>query len=252
MSEETKIGNKEVYFKETQWTNILRVKNKSSLGYNETLNQFISIYWKPIYFYIRRSGKDIETAKDLTQEFFTVFLEKDFIKDVERSKGRFRSFMLAALQHFLSKQRERESTQKRGGGKIAFSLEDLISDDTKFDIQDKTQATPEKIFIQEWALTILHNALENLHQEYQAQSRARYFDVLKSYLSASMGKDQKVTYTDIAKKLGISENDVTNYLHRARRRYREFIEDEIKKYVADEIELKEELKVLFSAFSDNP
>jgi len=247
MADETKIGGDNYRFKETLWTTLLKAKDKSSTGYQEALNYLITTYWEPVYFYIRQKECDIETAKDLTQSFFTVFLEKEFIKSVERSKGKFRTFILAALNHFLSKERERIRAQKRGGNRMIFSL-DFAQAETEVMQQPTRQMTPEKTLIQAWAHTILKIASENLRQECKDSSREVYLNVLEAYL-ASQQENQSVSYKDIAEQFHISELDVTNYLHRIRRRYRELIEAEIRKYVADENEVKEELLELFSAFS---
>lgn len=247
MADETKIGGNNYRFKETMWTTLLKAKDKSSTGYQKALNYLIITYWKPIYFYIRQKEYDIETAKDLTQSFFTIFLEKEFIQSVERSKGKFRTFILAALNHFLSKERERIRAQKRGGNRMILSL-DFAQAETEIMQQPARQMTPEKALIQAWARTVLKIASENLRRECKDNSREVYLNVLEAYL-ASQQENQSVSYKNIAERFHISELDVTNYLHRIRRRYRELIEAEIRKYVADESEVKEELQELFSAFS---
>jgi RNA polymerase sigma-70 factor (ECF subfamily) len=143
MVEETQIGGSQYRFKETLWTAILKAKDKASPGYSEALNYLISTYWKQVYFYIRRKGSDIETAKDLTQSFFTVFLEKDFLKGVEREKGRFRTFILMTLNRFLSKERDRDRAQKRGGDQVILSL-DFNQAETECHREPSIEETPEK------------------------------------------------------------------------------------------------------------
>lgn len=249
MPQETEIGGDQGYFKETLWNVVLKAKNKSSSEYTESLNGLINTYWKPVYFYIRRTGYDVETAKDLTQEFFRVFLEKDYLKEVEPVKGRFRTFILTALRHFLSHEQERAGAQKRGGNRIIISIEKLVEEEDEINIADPDTLSPENTLNQKWALTILQTALEKLRQEYQTTDRSIYFKVFKNLLSPSGDAGGKVTYDQIARRLGLTESDVTNYLHRARQRYRELVEAEIRKYAADETELKEELHDLFKSLA---
>lgn len=247
MIEETKIGGDNYRFKETAWTNILGGKDKTAPEYHLSLVYLISTYWKPIYFYIKRKGYDREAAKDLTQSFFTVFLERDYLKSVEPAKGKFRTFLLAALNHFLSKEIERRRTKKRGAGQIILSLEDFAQAESEILPEPIDEATPEKIFSQTWARTILKNASEHLRQEYLTEFGQAYFDILETYL-ASQQEAQTITYKEIAQKFNLSESDVTNHLHLIRKRWRELIENEIRKYVSSENELKEEIEELFIAF----
>jgi RNA polymerase sigma factor (sigma-70 family) len=244
--EETQIGGSQYRFRETYWTAILKAKDKASPGYDEALNYLIATYWKPVYFYIRRKGYDIEAAKDLTQSFFTVFLEKDFLRLVEKGKGRFRTFILTALDRFLSKERERLHAQKRGGSRVILAL-DFKRAETEFHLEPGTDETPEKILIRTWASITLEQAMCQLRQEFAAPSRRVYLTVFESCLTTKAG-DQLDTYKDLSRRLGISATDVKNYLHRVRQRYRELIKDEIRKYVTDEDELKSEIAELFSAF----
>ncbi|MEK7449772.1 MAG: hypothetical protein AAB019_09865 [Planctomycetota bacterium] len=248
MPKETEIGSSQYRFKQTIWTVILNARDKTSPDYQEALNYLIGTYWKPVYFYVRRKNYDVETAKELTQSFFTVFLEKDFLKNVSREKGKFRTFILTALNHFLSKEREQAGAQKRGGGKIILPLEfsRIETSSDSYTFEPTTDETPEKTLNREWSLATLQKSLENLHQELINQSREIYFEVLKAYLTGQQ-EDQAATYKNIAAQLNLSENDVTNYLHYTRKRYRELIEEEIKKYVLDENELKEEIQELFNA-----
>ncbi|MFH1230358.1 MAG: sigma factor-like helix-turn-helix DNA-binding protein [Planctomycetota bacterium] len=247
MVEETQIGGDNYRFRDTLWTSIIKAKDKKTPGYQSAISCLISTYWKPVYFYIRRKGYDVENAKDLTQSFFTVFLEKEYLKSVDKEQGKFRTFILAALNHFLSGEKERLGAQKRGGGQQVLSL-DFAGAETEITrgIPDKT--TPEAILAKTWAQTILKNALENLRREYEAKSQLVYFNILETHLSAQSNEEES-SYEDIASRFNISETDVKNYLHRVRRRYKELIKDEIRKYVSDEKGVEEELKELFVTFS---
>lgn len=247
MIEETKIGGDSYRFKETAWTNILKGNNKTALECHRSLAYLISTYWKPIYFYVRRKGYDRESAKDLTQSFFTVFLEKDYLKSVEPAKGKFRTFLLASLNHFLSKEIERGRAKKRGAGQIILSPDDFARAENEISPQPIDKVTPEKIFTQTWVRTILNNATEYLSQEFLPKFGQAYFDIIEAYL-ASQQEIQSITYKEIAQKFNLLESDVTNHLHNIRKRYRELVENEIRKYVTSENEVKEEVKELFTAF----
>jgi len=252
MPKETQIGGSNYRFRKTLWTSLLRAKDKKSSGYQSAINYLVATYWKPVYFYIRRKGYDVETAKDLTQSFFTIFLEKEYINSVDRAKGKFRTFILAALNHFLSKEREYLRAQKRGGSKIIQSLDfakaetDLSAGQAGIHYQPADKETPERILTRAWAQAILQQALTNLRKEFDTESGRVYLGVFECYLSAGSA-DQDATYKKMAVQFGISQTDVRNYLHRIKRKYREYIKDEIRKYVTDEDGLKEEMQELFNA-----
>ncbi|MFH1228230.1 MAG: hypothetical protein V1701_10060 [Planctomycetota bacterium] len=249
MAKETSIGGDNCRFRKTLWTSILRAKDKSAPGYRSSLTYLISAYWKPVYFYIRRKGYDIDAAKNLTQSFFTVFIEKEFMKSVERERGRFRTFILAALNHFLSKERERLEAQKRGGGQSLLSL-DFKRAETEISLEPASAETPEKTLIRAWAQSILKLASDNLRREFKKKSRQIFIDMFDAYLAAKTS-DRAENYKALASQFGVTETDIRNYLHRIRRRYKELIEEEIGKYVTTKEAVQEELKELFSAFSNN-
>lgn len=129
------------------------------------MEKLCRVYWLPLYTFIRRQGESPHDAQDLTQEFFARLLEKDFLCSVDQSKGRFRSFLLASLKHFLSHQRERARAQKRGGGQAPLSL-DFSDAETSIGFQPADHQTPEKAFEKRWALTLLEQSLARLRQEY--------------------------------------------------------------------------------------
>jgi RNA polymerase sigma-70 factor (ECF subfamily) len=245
MPKETQIGGGNYRFRKTLWTSLLRAKDKKASGYQSAINYLVSTYWKPVYFYIRRKGHDVETAKDLTQSFFAIFLEKEYINSVDRAKGKFRTFILAALNHFLSKEREYLRARKRGGSKIVQSL-DFAKAETEIHYEPADNETPEKILTRSWAQAILQQALAGLKNEFDTESGRIYLDVFECYLNAG-SVDHDATYKKMAVQFGISQTDVRNYLHRIKRKYREYIKSEIRKYVTDEDGLKEEMRELFNA-----
>jgi len=211
----------------------------------KSLETLCRIYWLPLYTYIRRQGRSPHDAQDLTQEFFTCLLEKDYLRSVDQTKGRFRSFLLASLKHFLANQRDRDRAQKRGGGQIRFSL-DAVDSESRLGFQPADEQTPEKAFEKRWALTLLEQSLLRLRKEYALRGREELFDQLKPTLTEGRGI---VAYADLAVRLGVSEASVKMAVHRLKQRYREVVRAEIAQTVAQESEVEDELRQVFRALS---
>ena len=211
----------------------------------EALETLCRAYWYPLYAFIRRQGSAPADAEDLTQGFFARFLEKHYLKSVNPDKGKFRSFLLASLKHFLANERDRVRTKKRGGGAIHLSL-DAATAETRY-LQEPIDAmTPEKIFDREWALTLLELVLARLRRDFRDEDKAALFEELKVVLTAGKGA---VSHAEIAAKLGMSEGAVKVAAHRMRRRYRELLKEEIAQTVTGPEQVEEEIRALFSVFS---
>ena len=200
-------------------------------------------YWYPLYAFVRRQGYDAEEAKDLTQEFFLRFLRGNYLKKVKPSLGRFRSYLLAAIKHFLANEWDRASAKKRGGGQVPLSL-DFQDAEGRYRSEPSHQLTPEKIFQKRWALTLLESVLKRLREEYAQSGKERLFDYLKQYLIAENGR---VSYREVAQRLDMSEAAVKVAVHRLRKRYRRLLRLEIAQTVADPSEIEDEIKELFAA-----
>lgn len=232
-------------FQPTLWTVVLRARDASEPDRREALERLFQIYWKPIYFLIRRT-EDPETAQDITQGFFTAFLERDLLKSVEREKGKFRSFLCVALRHYRCDEADRARAEKRGGGRPVLSL-DFKRAETEFSREPASPDSPERTFQRQWALEVIRRALQALREESEASDRLTEFQALSLYLSA--GGKGSPTHEEIARRLGLSESDVNNRVHRLRLRYRELILEEIRSYTENDEEARQELRELFSAFS---
>jgi len=200
-------------------------------------------YWYPLYAFVRRQGYDAEEAKDLTQEFFLRFLRGNYLKKVKPSLGRFRSYLLAAIKHFLANEWDRASAKKRGGGQVPLSL-DFQDAEGRYRSEPSHQLTPEKIFQKRWALTLLESVLKRLREEYAQSGKERLFDCLKQYLIAENGR---VSYREVAQRLNMSEAAVKVAVPRLRKRYRRLLRLEIAQTVADPSEIEDEIKELFAA-----
>jgi RNA polymerase sigma-70 factor (ECF subfamily) len=234
-------------FGPTQWSVVLSAAGKKNpLLAEQALEKLCRVYWPPLYTYIRRQGASPHDAQDLTQEFFARFLEKHFLDSVDPGKGRFRSFLLASLKHFLSNQRDRGRAQKRGGGQTPLSL-DFSDAETHAGFQPAYKQTPEKAFEKSWALTLLAQSLGRLRQEYSERGREKIFEQLKATLTEGRGD---VAYAELSARLGMSEAAVKMAVHRLRQRYREVLRAEIAGTVAHESEVEDELREVFRALSN--
>jgi RNA polymerase sigma-70 factor (ECF subfamily) len=227
MPRETSMGGDRRAFEPTAWTVILRARDQKEIG------ALVERYWKPCYFYIRRKGHDVEDAKDLTQAFFSDFIERDALARVTRSKGRFRSFLLACLDHYLSNEYDRRKAQKRGSRPLSLDFEgaeNLFS-------QSPSQ-TPEHLYRRQWAVERIERSLQALKEEMGPR-----FDALREYITAG----QPGTVKEVAERLKLSESNVKVIIHRSRRRYRELLRAEVARTVELKGEVDDELKELFSS-----
>lgn len=184
-----------------------------------------------------------DDAQDLTQEFFARLLEKDYLKDVDPKRGKFRSFLLAALKHFMSHQRERARAEKRGGGRVPFSL-DFEGAETRYHLEPTDPMTPERLYQRRWALTLLDRVVRRLAEELARAGKTELFDGLKEFIA---GKPDSRPYRRVAEELGMTEGAVKVAVHRLRRRYRELLREEIAQTVADPAQIDDELHELFAA-----
>ena len=153
------------WFATTHWSVVLAARNGDSAGASEALNDLCRAYWPPLYSYIRRQGHDVAEAQDLTQEFFARLLERDYLARLDQQRGKFRSFLLAFVKHFLSEQRDKARAQKRGGGHALLSL-DVGEGEEGYLAEPVDELTPEQIFERRWVQTLLQRAFDRLAAEY--------------------------------------------------------------------------------------
>jgi RNA polymerase sigma factor (sigma-70 family) len=231
------------WFTTTHWSVVLSAQDRQSPQSEAALAALCENYWLPLYAYTRRSGYSSHDAQDLTQEFFAQLLEKDFLKDVDHRRGKFRSFLLATLKHFLSHQREHDRAQKRGGGRVPFSL-DFQDAENRYRLEPEDTATPERVYQRRWALTLLDRVLQRLEDEYAGAGKGGLFAALKEFLTAGR---QSRPYRPVAEELGMTEGATKVAVHRLRRRYRELLKEEIAQTVADPADIDDELRDLFAA-----
>ncbi len=227
----------------TRWSVVLAAGRSESTHARDALEQLCRAYWQPIYAFVRREGHSPADAQDLTQEFFARLLQKHYLQTADRSKGRFRSFLLASLKHFLANEWDKATAQKRGGKLAPLSI-DGASAETAYAVEPVEHLTPDKIFERRWALTLLKEVLAQLRNEYQRENKTELFDQLKSTLT---GERRSLGYAEIAARLRTSEGAVKVAVYRLRRRYRELLQAEIAQTVASPAEIEEEIRALFAA-----
>jgi DNA-directed RNA polymerase specialized sigma24 family protein len=231
------------HFATTNWSMVIAAGDLSSPQSRQALATLCQGYWYPLYAYVRRQGHSGEQALDLTQEFFLRFLEKDFLRSVDRGKGRFRSFLLAACKHFLANERDRALAQKRGGG-ISVVTIDAGAAEQRYLLEPAHTSTTEKLFERRWAMTLLEQVLARLRDEFAADGKSRSFDTLKAFLT---GERTVIRYAQAAEELGMTEGAVKVAVHRLRHRYRELLREEISRTLQDPSQVEDEIRDLFAA-----
>jgi RNA polymerase sigma-70 factor (ECF subfamily) len=232
-------------FATTRWTVVIHAQQGDSTEAREALETLCRAYWYPLYAFVRRQGVTPEDAQDLTQAFFERLIEKNFLADVQREKGRFRSFLLAALKHFLANEWDKGRAQKRGGGAIHVPI-DTASAETRYGLEPAHLDTPERLFERRWAITLLDHVLERLRDEHVKAGKAELLEQLKPSLTADKAA---LGYAELGARVGLSEGAVKVAVHRLRQRYRELLRAEIAETVASPCEVDEELRHLFTALS---
>lgn len=227
-------------FATTHWTVVLDAAHPDNAVAGEAFSTLYLSYWKPLYAYVRRRGYPPTEAEDITQEFFVCLIEKQRLARLQREGGKFRSFLLQALNHFLANLWDRNHAQKRGGGARLLSLN---IEDGELGCQDNpaSRETPETVFERQWVLTLLANVLGLLRLECEAAGKGKLFHDLQFCLQ---GDSQGPGYADVALRHGLTEGAVRVAVHRLRQRYGELLRKEIARTVADSSEVEEELRYL--------
>jgi RNA polymerase sigma-70 factor (ECF subfamily) len=231
-------------FTATHWTIVLAAGKDDPHGFR-ALEELCRTYWLPLYSYVRRKGYGPHDAQDRTQGFFARLLRTNSLAGVSRDKGKFRTFLLASLNHFLSDERDRARADKRGGRQIAISLDETEAE-LRYHQFPSSDLPPERIFDRRWALIVMDAALQRLRLDYESSGRKFLFENLSGFLSREA--DGKV-YDELSEKLGMSAGAVSVAVHRLRQRYRECLRLELAQTVSSPGELDEEMNYLFSALN---
>jgi len=224
---------------------VLAAGKSSSPDQKQALETLCQSYWFPLYAYLRRRGYDSHQAEDYTQGFFADMLEKHDLRAADPKCGKFRSFLLATLKHFIADERDRARAKKRGGGRKLLSL-DFQDAESQYVLEPVDQLSPEKLFEKSWALTVLDQTMARLKAEFTRRNKQELFDHLKVYLTTE--KDA-IPYRNMAVELKMTEGSVRVAVHRLRRQYRKLLRDEVAQTVADEGQIDEEMGYLFAALA---
>jgi RNA polymerase sigma-70 factor (ECF subfamily) len=230
-------------FVTTHWSVVVSAGQENSTKAREALELLCRQYWFPLYAYVRRRGYRPEDAQDMTQEFFARLLQHHWLARVDQVKGRFRTFLLTAMERFLANEWDKASAQKRGGGQSPLSLD---AAETLYGSEPPDFKTPEQAFERRWALTLLETVLQRLEEEFSASGKAETFATLKPCL---VGEREAVPYHELAQQLGQSEGALKVAVHRLRQRYRELLRAEIANTVSSENEIDAEMRHLFQVLA---
>jgi RNA polymerase sigma factor (sigma-70 family) len=232
-------------FVTTHWSVVVTAGRADTTRARAALEQLCRNYWQPLYAYVRGTGRSREEAEDLTQEFFARLLASNTVARADPERGRFRSFLLASLKHFLANEWEKARARKRGGDAQVIPLE-FDTAETRCAQPVAPGDTPDRAFDRQWALALLDVVLGRLRQEYCVAGREGLFLALKETLG---GGRAEIAYRELGARLDMSEGAVKVAAHRLRQRYREILRKEISNTVSGPDEVEKELRQLFAALS---
>lgn len=230
-------------FATTHWSVVVAAGGTDTPRAREALTKLCQAYWYPIYAFIRRRGRSAHDAQDLTQEFFARLLEKNWMAAAEPGRGRFRSFLLGALNHFLANEWRKEQAQKRGG---YAQIVQLDAAEIRYGAEPADNLTPERQFERKWAVTLLDLVLQRLAAEFKRENKGEMFEALKPSL---VGDRDTQPYAEIAGRLGISEGAVKVAVHRLRKRYRQLFREAVAETIASLDEIESEVRHLISVLA---
>lgn len=232
-------------FASTRWSVILAARDHSGPGGEAAMASLCATYWRPLYAYVRRQGRSVEDAQDLTQSFFSHLLEKDSLRHVDPSLGRFRSFLLTSLRNFLAGEWRHSHAAKRTATAIV-GLEEMTRAEASLAAGNAESRTPEEIYERNWTLALLEKTTARLSAEFEAGGKKRVFELLAPYLT---GEHDGRPYSEVAAKLGITEVTARVAVHRMRGRFQDLLRDEVARtlpHPEDHAAIMDELRYLLS------
>lgn len=233
-------------FATTHWSVVLGAQQRGTAEAEAALEKLCITYWRPVFAFVRHSSPDEHAAKDLTQGFFERFLEKEYFRDADQLRGRFRAFLLTCVKHFLSNERDKQWTQRRGGGAIPFFIDQWIQE-SGVELESNPALTPDRSYERQWAHSVLENVRARLGLEYVQSGRTEVFNALHMYLSGERDEDP---YHLVAGKMRMSVDAVKKNVERMRRRFGELLREEITQTVQHPSEIEDELRFLRAALQN--
>lgn len=233
-------------FATTRWSVVLAAGHDDTSMARDALAYLCQTYWYPLYAYARRRGCSPQDAQDLAQEFFARLLERNWIAQADRQRGRFRTFLLSSMQHFMANEWHKARAQKRGGARPVLSLDD-DSPERRYLLEPADKDTPETLYERSWAMALLNGVLDRLESEYRRDGKAAWMKAMRPVLTAGKGG---IDYAGISARLGITEAAARVAAHRLRHRYRQLIRAEVAGTVESPGEVEAEMRHLFQALSN--
>lgn len=237
--------NRSSEFPTTLWGLISKIGHTNVDEAAPALERLCQIYWYPLYVYIRRSGRDAHESEDLAQSFFVHLFENNALQQVDKERGKFRAFLMAALKNFLANDWDRRNAKKRGNPRQIISWEEAQIEE-RYRLEPVDSFSSERIFERRWALTLVERVFERLQQEYAEAGKQALYDLLQGQLTAQV---EPGFYKEAAGTLGMSEGAVKTALHRMRRRFGELLRSEVAYTVSSPEEVEEEIRHLLAVIS---
>ena len=238
-------------FVTTRWSLILSAATvgKEEQQARDALAEICRTYWRPIFSFVCRRGYSKEDAQDLTQDFFVIILEQNWLQHADSKRGRFRSLLLRSLQNFLINAAEKTHAHKRGGGVEFISWDDWMAEapsQLSIPVQALDSLPPERIFDLTWATTVVERAFQRLREECESKGKLWLFQALRSYLT---DERDELSYANLSGKLGMPETVVKRQLHNMRQRYRSLLRDEVSQTVEDPADVDDEIRYLCASLA---
>lgn len=232
------------HFRTTRWS-LVRSAGRGDDAARASLEELCRDYWYPLYAFARRSGRSREAAEDTIQSFFARLFERDDLETADPDRGRFRSFLAAALRHHMANEFHRENAAKRGGGHVTLAI-DWADAEVRFERDLAGERSPADLFERDWALTVLDATLERMRGEYRARERDALFELVAAEFGGTVAQESRA---DQAQRLGMTEGSLKTAISRARARFRELLREAVADTLSDPAEAEEELLRLFDALS---
>jgi RNA polymerase sigma-70 factor (ECF subfamily) len=230
-------------FQPTDWKTVIDAGGDSSAAAVPALRRLCETYWYPLYAHVRRCGLGAHDAEDLTQGFFAFLLGSEGLKTVDRARGRFRSFLLAAINHFLSNERDRQNAIKRGGKTVILSW-DAVEAEQRYGQEPVDSASPDVLFARSWAKALVERVSARLSSEYRGRRQEQTFVALEKFLTCDVDQGE---YAVIAPELGMTEGAIRTAVTRLRERFGRLLRAELSRTISDPSELNDELRHIIEA-----
>lgn len=232
-------------FPTTQWSLIVRAAAADPAEREKALGEICTLYWAPVYAFIRTRGHSPHDAEDLTQGFFAELLERNDFAKADSNHGRLRSYLLTAAKNHLHSAHRRETRQKRGGGAVMLSFDTVDAEARCMIPEPMDDLTPDRVFERQWAITVMEGVVSTLAQRYADKGQAELFNTLKPFINAA---DIAVPQASLASQLGMTEQALRVAVHRLRQRYGEVLRQTVKATLGHDENVEEELACLMAAF----